>query len=124
MAPLCASNAHRHAWVGIVAVLLGGCLIPSTFFEATDGTRYGSSNPMANSLEAAIASGAHDLPCERASIVVVEAQHLPEHYVLEGCGQRVTYDSASSEGDSDVAVRFMLVRRVPVAGLPNGNRPR
>jgi hypothetical protein len=120
MARPCTSNTYRLAWAAIVTILLGGCLAPLTFFEATDGGRYGSSNPM-NAEEAVLASAAHDLPCERSSIVVVEAQHLPEHYVLRGCGQSVTYDSVTVEGDSDVVVRFKLVGRIPIPGLPRAS---
>ncbi len=66
-------------------------------FEATDGSAHGAwledetrSNG-ATSREAAIASAAHDLPCDRGSLQVVGSDQRGFANVVDGCGQRVTY---------------------------------
>lgn len=74
-------------------------------YEATDGTSHGASqeeeaasnNAMAR--EAALASGARDLPCDRASIQIVGGDPSGFANVVEGCGQRVTYQIADVAAD-------------------------
>jgi hypothetical protein len=72
----------------------------SVEYEATDGTTHGASlaeetsSNGAMSREAATASAAHDLPCDRASVHIVGNDAHGFANVLDGCGQRVTYQIA------------------------------
>ncbi|HEY6464121.1 MAG TPA: hypothetical protein VIY73_28325 [Polyangiaceae bacterium] len=66
-------------------------------YEATDGTSHSAwfdEETHANdamSVEAVLASAAHDLPCDRASLKVLGTDAHGFGNVVEGCGQRVTY---------------------------------
>ncbi len=69
-------------------------------YQATDGTSHGawleeetrSNNAAAR--EAALASAAHDLQCNPASLQVVGGDPSGFPNVVDGCGQRVTYQIA------------------------------
>jgi hypothetical protein len=98
-------------------------------FEATDGTsRDGSEEEEANhglSREAALASAAHDLPCDRASIQVVGADPNGFANVLEGCGQRVTYQIAdvaeppsATPSEPVKKHKYVVIHRAAVAAAP------
>ena len=102
------------------ASLLAGCA--AHIYQATDGYLFqDTADP---SYEAAVASAAHDLPCDRASILVVqrasfgvsphEVQVVP--IALDGCGYRVTYQVVHSTETGERAARYMLASReaVPV----------
>jgi hypothetical protein len=86
-------------------------------YEATDGSIHEAWGDAAQG-GAAIASAAHDLPCERASIVAID------NLTLEGCGQRVTYKSVdrfvatTPPGRFRITTsrRYTLVGRVPLPG--------
>jgi hypothetical protein len=108
-----ATRLHRLACVAFLA----GCAPP--MYEATDGSVFqGKGEP---SHEAAIASAVRDLPCDRASIVVVgrerfytaddEFRVVPN--VLEGCGERVIYQVVHANEAGDAAGRYLMVSRVP-----------
>jgi len=104
-------------YAGSLAALLGACGSTSMCFQATDGTLHGvryHNAPSANAAgdDAAIASAAHDIPCDRASISVVW-ESAADEYVLEGCGQRVTYRTVYYREGGD-AVHFVLAGRFPL----------
>jgi len=95
-------------------------------YEATDGSLHKTLDDVlsgvptdfeAVSKEAAIASAAHDLPCDPASVVAVGKTNT----LLEGCGQRVTYqlvgyDIAPPAGHvpQEKGRRYTLVGRIPI----------
>jgi hypothetical protein len=102
-------------------------------YEATDGTPHGAwldDDPSANasmSREAAISSGAHDLPCDRASLKVVGSDPSGLANTIEGCGQRITYmivDVADqpTEGSTTSGPvkkhKYVVVRRGPLTAAP------
>lgn len=100
-------------------------------FEATDGTSHAAwqEEEMASnhgtSREAAIASAVHDLPCDRASVQVTGADPNGFANVLEGCGQRVTYQIAdvaeqATETPSEPAKKhkYVVIRRATLAAPP------
>ena len=100
-------------------------------YEATDGTTHGAwlnEDPNANtttSREAAIASAAHDLPCDRASVRVVGNDPNGLANVIDGCGQRVTYqiadvadETAASPSGPVKKHKYVLIRRLPFATPP------
>jgi len=102
-----------------------------TEYEATDGTAHGAwlnEDPNANtamSREAAIASGAHDVPCDRASLRVVGNDPNGVANVIEGCGQRVTYqvvdvaDQPTATPSEPVKKhKYVVIRRAPLAAPP------
>ncbi len=66
-------------------------------YEATDGTSHGAwfsdeiQSKFASAVEAALASAAHDLPCDRASLKVIGTDAHGFGNVVDGCGQRITY---------------------------------
>ncbi|HEX8791480.1 MAG TPA: hypothetical protein VF765_11060 [Polyangiaceae bacterium] len=100
-------------------------------YEATDGTSHGawleeevaSNNSMAR--DAALASAAHDLPCDRASIQVVGADPNGFANIVEGCGQRVTYQIADVAGEPTASPsepvkkhKYVVLTRTPLAAPP------
>jgi hypothetical protein len=97
-------------------------------YEATDGTSHGAwlnEDPNANtsmSREAAIASAAHDLPCDRASVRIAGGDPSGLANVIEGCGQRVTYQivdvadqPAAGPSEPVKKHKYVVVRRSPLA---------
>ncbi len=85
-------------------------------YEATDGTAHGAwfgdeirSND-AMSVEAVLASAAHDLPCDRASLKVVGTDEHGFGNVVDGCGQRITYQ-ITDVGDQPTPSLTAPVRR-------------
>jgi hypothetical protein len=92
-------------------------------WEATDESiheAWGSEDWGPISRDAAIASAAHDLPCDRAAITVVGSDRGTAN-VLEGCGQRINYqvtdhDLATPTGHFRITrgFRFTLVGRTPI----------
>ncbi len=100
-------------------------------YEATDGTSHGawqeeeaaSNNAMAR--EAAIASAAHDLPCDRASIQIVGGDPNGFANVVEGCGQRVTYqiadvapEATATPTDAVKKRKYVVLTRSALAAPP------
>jgi hypothetical protein len=86
-------------------------------YRATDGSLHQDwpvvpSGSGADAHEAAIASAAHDLPCDRRRIVVVDERNL----ILEGCGQRITYQTVGDMTEN--GRRYLLVGRIPIPGAP------
>lgn len=71
-------------------------------YEATDGTSHGAwlqqeaSSNNATAREAAVASAAHDLSCAPGSLQVVASDQNGFPNVVDGCGQRVTYQVADA----------------------------
>jgi hypothetical protein len=105
-------------------------------YEATDGTSHGAwlnEDSNANttmSREAAIASAAHDLPCDRASVQVVANDPNGLANIIEGCGQRVTYqvvDAAEQPTETPSGPvkkhKYALIRRLPFATPPAPTTP-
>jgi hypothetical protein len=95
-------------------------------YEATDGSRqqaWADADGDA-AKEAAVLSASHDIPCGRASVVVVGRGTGDSDFIdglLEGCGQRVTYklvdyDGAPSGGGVGPVKghRYTLVGRTPI----------
>lgn len=100
-------------------------------FQATDGTAHGGwqEEEMASnhgmSREAALASAAHDLPCDRASLQILGADANGFPNVLEGCGQRVTYqitdvtDQATTSPSEPVKKhKYVVINRLTLAPPP------
>jgi TonB C terminal len=103
----------------LVVVAIGALVcscVPITF-EATTGRVYQEGSDPAGS--AAIASASHDLPCDRPLIRVVSRDkyytggesYLVVPTVLEGCGQRVTYQVEHAALENDLAARYTLKSR-------------
>ena len=113
-APLASvSDSHRgnSPLVLSLVAMLASCGPFSQSFVATDGSHYGmrynnASDGNAAANAAAIASAAHDLPCERAAIIVV--MNTIDDFVLEGCGQRVAYKSYYSNREVHLALTGRL----------------
>lgn len=92
---------------------------------ATDGSRQetwdGVDEDAAASKEAAFASAVHDLPCDRASVVVVAKDSGGRPSLLEGCQQRVTYQvvddvsAARGRGQHVTRQKYVLVARVSIS---------
>lgn len=97
-------------------------------YEATDGTSHSawfdeetrSNDP--KSVEAALASAAHDLPCDRASLKVVATDAHGFGNVVEGCGQRITYQISDVGEQPAKGTRgpvrkhkYIVVGRVPLS---------
>ncbi len=103
-----------------------------TAYQATDGTLHegwgsvgdrvvGPLDPEVEAArrEAAVASAAHDIPCDRAALTAVDSE------IVEGCGQRVTYRTvpeviATPPGHFQIkeGYRFTLVGRIPTSQAP------
>jgi hypothetical protein len=97
-------------------------------YEATDGTKHGgffgeeikANNPGAR--EAALASAAHDIPCDKGSLKIVGDDPHGFANIVDGCGQRFTYQitevgeqPAWTPTGSVRAHRYVLVNRMPLA---------
>ncbi len=99
-------------------------------FEATDGTvhRAWPRKRDEASRNAAIASAAHDLPCEPAAIAVVGSSWEDGSSVanvLEGCGQRVTYELVAHRlavARGVDAYRYTLVSRLATTTVTGAAR--
>lgn len=90
-------------------------------YEATDGTTHAAwSDEVATTSgalarEAAMASAAHDLPCDRASLQVFSSDQRGLPNVVDGCGQRVTYQIADVGDESHPGAsgkhKFVVIAR-------------
>jgi hypothetical protein len=89
-------------------------------FESTDGSAHPAwrDKPDKASNLAALASAAHDLPCEPSSIRLLAST------VLEGCGQRVVYrvvdyEPAVPPGRVRQALgrRYLMLERTPIRAI-------
>jgi hypothetical protein len=94
-------------------------------YVANDGVVI-SANAVTNGRsEAALASAAHDIPCARGSVADISHDDFSgfhDLYVVEGCGQRVTY-KVDCEGPPEARCnydsgrgRFLLLSRMPLSG--------
>jgi hypothetical protein len=94
-------------------------------YEATDATSHGASleedtsSNHAMSREAAVVSAVHDLQCDRASLQVAGADPNGFANIVDGCGQRVTYeivDAADQPTAGPVKKHtYVVLRRSPLA---------
>ena len=101
-------------------------------YEATDGTSHSAwfddeiRSKDATSVEAVLASAAHDLPCDRASLKVIGTDEHGFGNVVEGCGQRITYQ-ISEVGDQPTAGptgpvrkhKYIVIGRMPLSAPPS-----
>jgi hypothetical protein len=95
-------------------------------FEATDGSSRNAPGEETTSIanKTAIASAAHDLPCDPASIQVVGNDASGRANAAEGCGLRATYDILPFTPDDPVrtgaasGLRYKLTARASVGGGP------
>jgi hypothetical protein len=100
-------------------------------FEATDGTSRGgwqeeeTTSNHGMSREAALASAAHDLPCDRASLHILGADEKGFPNVVEGCGQRVTYQIADVDDQPATSPsapvkkhKYVVINRLTLAPPP------
>jgi len=107
----------------VATVALVSACVPVTI-QATTGRVYQDGSDPAGS--AAIASASRDLPCDRPLIKVVARDkyytggesYLVVPTVLEGCGQRVTYQVEHAALENDLAARYVLKSRAPAGNAP------
>ncbi len=122
----CGANAeyvciHPQVEVDAALVTFACSLRPRVGIEATDGSlaEEWQGNGHSAERQAALASAAHDLPCDRSALQLVGDN------IVDGCGQRVTYQLVSQSlatppGHFRITVcrRETLIGRIAVATSP------
>ena len=98
-------------------------------YEATDGTKHSAwfgdeiTSKDAMARETALASAAHDIPCDRASLKIMGDDVHGFANIVDGCGQRITYQ-ITEVGDQPATTpigpvrghKYIVVNRMPLSG--------